>query len=75
MMDFIPRGLSGLQSDLAEIPQIKRGLVFCHSCGATRKAGVDNFRSGWPKCCGQTMSLDTPEERAAHIAAAEGGRA
>jgi len=60
-----------LAQDLAEIPQFKRGLVFCHTCGNEQKVdGVNaTLGEGWPKCCNQTMSLDTPEERAAHIRA------
>lgn len=54
-----------MSDDLAEIPQIKRGLVYCHTCGRTEHISAANFTTGWPKCCGQTMSLDSPEERAA----------
>lgn len=47
-------------------PKLSRGRVWCHECGATMR--VDSaacFRTGWPKCCGYTMSIDSPEERAA----------
>ena len=54
--------LTGLAADLAEIPQIKRGKVWCHECGRVESAGVECFRAGWPKCCGYTMSIDSPEE-------------
>ena len=51
---------------IGEIPQIKRGQVWCHECGHTQKVnGVGAMQSGWPKCCGYTMSIDSPEERAA----------
>lgn len=57
---------AGFARDIAEIPQFKRGLVWCHTCGRERR--VDAVRAttgdGWPKCCGYTMSLDSPEERA-----------
>lgn len=52
-----------LFADLSEIPQIKRGTVWCHECGHTEQIDVGNFRTGWPTCCGYTMSLDSPEER------------
>jgi hypothetical protein len=39
--------------------------VWCHSCGRVETVTADCFRTGWPKCCGFTMSLDSPEERAA----------
>lgn len=57
------------EGSLAEIPQVKRGKVWCHQCGRVENAGVECFRTGWPKCCGYTMSLDSPEERAAQEAA------
>ncbi len=47
-------------------PQLRRGLVWCSTCG--RKQAVNSatcLRSGWPKCCGRTMTIDSPEERAA----------
>ena len=47
-------------------PQMARGQVWCHSCGNTQK--VDSagcLRHGWPKCCGATMTIDSPQERAA----------
>lgn len=57
---------SGFARDLSEIPQFKRGMVWCRSCGHSRK--VDAVKAttggGWPKCCGETMTIDSPEERA-----------
>lgn len=45
-------------------PFICRGAVWCHECGRSQKTNpVDNLRFGWPKCCGYTMSIDSPEER------------
>jgi hypothetical protein len=47
-------------------PQLERGLVWCHRCGNWQ--GVDAaacLRSGWPECCGETMSVDSPEDRRA----------
>jgi hypothetical protein len=51
---------------VSDIPQLQRGRVWCVTCGATRKANVEEyFRNGWPKCCGQTMTIDSPGERRA----------
>lgn len=50
---------------VCEIPQIKRGLVWCKTCGREQKVnGADCLRDGWPKCCGHTMTIDSPQERA-----------
>ncbi|OZI23715.1 hypothetical protein CAL26_09800 [Bordetella genomosp. 9] len=56
---------------MLNIPQIRRGKVWCMHCGAYRL--VDASRSlqhGWPKCCGYTMTIDSPEERERFRAAA-----
>lgn len=53
-------------------PQLRRGKTWCLKCG--RELDVDSaefLRRGWPKCGGQTMSLDSPEERRAMEAAAK----
>lgn len=53
-------------TDIAAIPQIARGQVWCTTCGRTEKVnGSAAMRNGWPKCCGYTMTIDSPEERAA----------
>lgn len=59
-----------LVDQVAAIPSIARGQVWCHACGHTQKIdGVAaTFGGGWPKHCGQTMSIDSPEERAAQKA-------
>ncbi len=45
-------------------PSLERGMVWCTVCGQSQKTDVkESFRSGWPKCCGFTMSIDSPEER------------
>ena len=47
-------------------PSIARGLVWCKSC--RRKQAVDPaecFAHGWPRCCGETMTIDSPQQRAA----------
>jgi hypothetical protein len=52
------------QSVVEQVPQLKRGQVWCHTCGHTER--VDSaacLRSGWPTHCGETMSIDSPDER------------
>jgi len=45
-----------------DIPQIKRGQVWCKECGHTQKVdGAKCLREGWPKHCGYTMTIDAPE--------------
>ena len=66
MRDLMNRvsGIHGaIERDLADLPQFKRGLLFCHTCGKTEPIRGGEIRNGWPKCCGYTMSLDSPEER------------
>ena len=47
-----------------EIPHIARGQVWCRECGSTQKIdGAECLRSGWPKCCGYTMTIDSPNEQ------------
>lgn len=49
-----------------EIPQISRGMVWCTDCGRSQRVdGGECLRNGWPKCCGYTMTIDSPSERAA----------
>ena len=51
------------------IPQIERGMVWCTTCGAEKRvdglATLNGQNGGWPKCCGYTMTIDSPDERAA----------
>ena len=45
-------------------PKLSRGRVWCKKCGRTQK--VDSatcLRRGWPECCGETMTIDSPAER------------
>ena len=59
-----------LCDDIAAIPQIARGRVWCTCCGASRRVdGPGAMARGWPKCCGYTMTVDSPDERAARAAA------
>ena len=49
---------------VSRVPQLARGVVWCITCG--RSQDVDAARSllrGWPRCCGYTMTIDSPEER------------
>lgn len=46
-----------------DIPAVKRGQVWCKECGKTLKVdGAECLRKGWPKCCGYTMTIDSPNE-------------
>lgn len=50
---------------VAEVPQLKRGVVWCTTCGRSQRVNSGAaLSSGWPKCCGYTMTIDSPEERA-----------
>ena len=47
-----------------EIPQLARGQVWCRQCGRTQRTdSAEAMRYGWPKCCGYTMTIDSPEEQ------------
>lgn len=65
--------LTSLHEELAgSHHSLSRGRVWCTRCGYTRlvnSAGA--LRQGWPKCCGYTMTIDSPEER---TLLAQGGR-
>lgn len=58
---------SGLHDKLANWhPSLSRGQVWCRTCGHTEKVdSADCLRTGWPKCCGYTMTIDSPAESAA----------
>lgn len=53
---------NGLHEKIAaDVPQIRRGIVWCHTCGREDRVNVaDCLKHGWPKCCGYTMSIDSP---------------
>ncbi len=61
--------LDQVAKNLADIPQIKRGMVWCTVCGHSERvdggATLRGENAGWPKHCGFTMTIDSPEERAA----------
>ena len=47
-------------------PKLKRGRVWCIKCGNTFKVNASQcLQKGWPKCHGQTMTIDSPQERKA----------
>lgn len=52
-------------SILETVPQLRRGRVWCTVCGRTHLVNSGFcMERGWPKCCGYTMTIDSPEERA-----------
>lgn len=51
---------------VAAVPQLQRGMVWCTKCGRSEKVNSAGcLARGWPTCCGYTMTIDSPEERAA----------
>lgn len=47
-------------------PSLIRGLVWCRHCGKNRRVDpAECLRSGWPKCCSSTMTIDSPAEQKA----------
>lgn len=58
--DELARGI------VEEVPSLQRGRVWCLLCGHTEAVdAVQCLREGWPKHCGVTMTIDSPEERQA----------
>lgn len=57
------RRVSGIHAEIvADVPALQGGQVWCRSCGATLKVDSAHcLAHGWPKCCGQTMTIDPPE--------------
>jgi len=54
-------------------PSLARGMVWCTVCKRSQKVNSSQaFQTGWPKCCGYTMTIDSPEEREAMKAKCEG---
>lgn len=50
--------------NIMEIPQLKRGIVWCTTCGRSQVVNASEcMKIGWPICCGHTMTIDSPEER------------
>lgn len=45
-------------------PKLRSGLVYCERCKCVQKVNADEaLRSGWPKCCDETMTMDVHEEK------------
>ena len=57
-------GVRNFHDELANChPSLVRGQVWCRKCGATQKVdSAECLRSGWPLCCGHTMTIDSPGE-------------
>ena len=46
--------------------KLHRGRVWCRTCGQSQRVDSAHcIRNGWPKCCGETMTIDSPEEQRA----------
>lgn len=49
---------------VAKTPALKRGKVWCRTCGCEQDIDpVEALKNGWPKCCGYTMTIDSPEDQ------------
>jgi Zn finger protein HypA/HybF involved in hydrogenase expression len=49
----------------ASHPSLTRGQVWCRKCGNSQAVNsATALANGWPKCCGYTMTIDSPEEHA-----------
>jgi Zn finger protein HypA/HybF involved in hydrogenase expression len=57
-------GMSGLYDTIARShPSLLRGRVWCAKCNSFKDVDAARcLREGWPKCHGQTMSIDAPKE-------------
>ena len=55
----------GFYEDAArENERMRRGRVWCTVCGRTQSVKTAQaLASGWPTCCGYTMTIDSPQER------------
>lgn len=50
---------------VADVPQLRRGRVWCRSCGHSERVdSAHALSSGWPTHCGSTMTIDSPAEQA-----------
>lgn len=68
MSDFhtiFNRAASLHEKIVEDVPQLRRGMVWCRKCGHSEKVNsAAALRHGWPMHCGETMTIDSPEERA-----------
>lgn len=64
-MKRILRNVSKLPEQIVEdTPKLKRGMIWCTKCGKELKVdSAQCLRTGWPECCDETMTLESPEER------------
>lgn len=45
-------------------PSLQRGIVWCRTRGRSQRVDAAGaLRNGWPKCCGYTMTIDSPDEQ------------
>lgn len=50
---------------VSRVPQLARGVVWCTDCGRSQKVdAARHLLRGWPRCCGYTMTIHSPEEQA-----------
>ena len=59
---FDANRLAGLRNwadrAVAQSPALQQGLVRCERCGSEERVdSAQALRSGWPTCCGTTMTL------------------
>lgn len=53
--------------------KLTRGRVWCTTRGRSLVVNAGEcMKHGWPKCCGLTMTIDSPEERNQLARVAEG---
>jgi hypothetical protein len=59
--------ITGSHTRRSGLDRLKRGQVWCFRCGNTMMVKpAECLDSGWPECCDETMSIDSPEERVYH---------
>lgn len=54
-----------LYDEIAEShPSLLRGREWCTRCSSFRAVNAAAaLRNGWPRCCGMTMTIDSPQEQ------------
>lgn len=59
-----PEGFARAVFEANSHPKLRRGKVWCHTCGRVKRVdAATRLRIGWPECCGETMTIDSPDER------------
>lgn len=53
-------GTKGIHQKIVDdVPSLQSGKVTCRTCGNSQTVDPSQcLASGWPKCCGSTMSLE-----------------